>query len=346
MKLLILDTRQGKYYSDLFIADEGDLQFSQMPLGYAPEFYYDQANHQLVVVETELGKKQFEPARYWIKSYGADSMELKLQIETPLRPMYAGYPGRSTRIKSSLSGRFLYFQEQTIHPTSLEIYRVLIHRFDYQTNKIERGEIKIDSCLFDFGLMGENEDELCFHLSCEFPSVIAFGNFNSPELEYLPLEDISPRTHSLQETCGSWFSNNKKSLYCITGEGTIYEIKNNPPQTRLIVRLKIPKQSFIPLQQIYESQESLLIGISSNIDERGLSLASQIWLVSIESGEITSKIELPFPIRNFVTTPDNHIIVGVSPYQKAVILIEKDSGKILGMRDGIGITPAEVLVIP
>ncbi len=346
MKLLILDTRRGKQYTDLFIADEDDLQFNKMRLGYVPEIHYDQANHQLVVVETELGKNELEQTRYWLKCFSLDSMELVLQQETPLRPMYSGYPGRSTRIKSSLSGRFLYFQEQTIHPSSLEIYRLLVHRYDYKTNKIETGQIKIDSCLLDFDQFGADEDELCFHLSCEFPSVIAFGNFNSPDLEFLQLEEISPRMHTPRETCGSWFSKEKKALFCITGEGTIYEIKNNPPTARLIARLPLPKRSSIPLQQLCESYQSLLVGISSNIDERGLSLASQLWRISIETGEILDKIELPFPIRNFVTTPDGSLIVAVSPYQKAIMLIEINSRKVLGIKDGIGMTPAEVLIIP
>jgi hypothetical protein len=344
MKLLILDTRRGNPQADLFIADEQDLQFRKLQLGGVPEIHYDEANHQLVVVETELGKN--DQRRFWLKCFSADSFELKFQLETPLRPMYSGYPGRSTRVKSSPSGRFLYFQEQTTHPTSIEIYRLLIHRYDSQTGNTELGTLKIDSCLLDFDIFGEDENELAFHLSCEFPSVIAFGTFKAEELEYLPLETITSRTHTLQETCGSWFSRKKKRLFCITGEGVIYDIRSNPPQVRLITRLKISKGSFIPLQQICECGEFLLVGISININERGMSLASQIWQVSIQTGEITKKIKLPFPIRNFVTTPDNQIIIGISPYQKALILIETKSGSILGIKEQIGLTPAEVLVIP
>jgi hypothetical protein len=346
MKLLILDPRKGDSKADLFVLDEKDLQLNKIEFEYVPEFHYNKSNHQIAVVETELRKTEHDKTRHWLKSFSADSFELLLKKETPERPMYSGFPGRSTRVKSSNSGRYLYFLESSINPDKIDVYRLLVHRYDYKTDKIESSPIKIDSCMIDFDQFGVNDDELCFHLSCEFPSVIAFGKFNSPKLNFIQLEETPSRQHSLQETCGSWFSKEKNALYCITGEGAIYEVHSNPPASKLITYLPLKAENYIPLQQIYENGEDLLVGISVNIEERGMSLASQIWRISIDNGEVLDKIELPFPIMNFITTPDKYLIIGVSPYEKAIILVEANTGKVLGMKNEIGISPAEVFAIP
>lgn len=346
MKLLILDTRRGGHNADLLILEDGNPEMKKMQFGYVPELHYDATNHQIVVVETELKNNNSDRTQHWLKCFSANNLELLLQKQTPARPMYAGYPGRSTRVKSSPSGRFLYFLESTMHPDAFDIYRILVHRYDYQKDEIQAGQIKIDSCMIDFDQFGADEDELCFHLSCEFPSVIAFGNFNSPELELLQLEKLPPRTHGPKETCGSWFSKNKNELYCINGEGTIYKVNSPSNISKSLVTLPLKEGNFIPLQQICETDGSLLIGVSTDIGERGLSLASQIWRVAVDDGEILDKIQLPFPIMNFIVTPDDYYMVGVSPYQCAIVFVEMSSGKILGMRDNIGVSPAEVLAIP
>lgn len=346
MKLLIIDPRRGKSSADLFILEAGSSEMKKMPLGYVPELHYDAVRHQIVIVETQIRKNSSEQTRHWLKCLSADNLDLRLQKETPERPMFSGYPGRSTRVKSSRSGRFLYFLESRIHPTAIQIYRLLVHRYDYEKDEIQTGRIKIDSCLIDFDQIGENEDELCFHLSCEYPSVVAFGNFTSAKLEMLNLEELSPRTHGPKETCGSWFSKRKNRLYCVNGEGAVYEVNLSAKTSKLLSRLLLKPGSLIPLQQIYEAGESLLIGVSADVGERGLSMASEIWQISTASGELLDKIKLPFPVMNFIVTPDNQLILGVSPYQKAVAFVELSSGKTLGVRDEIGISPAEIIFIP
>jgi hypothetical protein len=346
MKLLILDTRRGAHSADLFILEKGASKINKIKLGYVPEFHYDQTKHQIVIVETELRKDDLFATKHWLKCLSADNLEVILQKEIPERPMYSGYPGRSTRVKSSSSGRFLYFLESTMHPTAIEVYRIKVHRYDYEKDEIQAGQMNIDSCLVDFDQVGENEDELYFHLSCEFPSVVAFGNFNSPEIEFLQLEKLPSRTHGPKETCGSWFSKNNDALYCINGEGSVYAVNTSSKSVQVLVRLLLEKGNSIPLHQVYGTDNNLLIGISENVGERGLSLASQIWRIDNISGELLDKIQLPFPVMNFIITPDNQIIIGVSPFQRSVVLVELKSGRILGIKDEIGVSPAEVFAIP
>jgi hypothetical protein len=176
--------------------------------------------------------------------------------------------------------------------------------------------------------------------------VVALTKFYSPEIDFVHLETLPSRTHGPKETCGSWISKDKKKLYCINGEGTIFKVSSNSRNSEKLTRLKIKAGNFIPLQQIYGAKESLLVGVSQDINERSLSLASQLWHVSVDKGEVIKKIDLPFPVMNFITTPDDYLIIGVSPYAKAVCFIEAETGKIMGIKDEIGISPAEVLAIP
>lgn len=346
MKLLVLDTCKGSNTADLFIFEAGKTDFEKMSLGYVPEIHYDAVNQQLVIVESEISKDKSELTRHWLKCFSTDNFELTLQVSIPQRPMYSGYPGRSNHVKSSLKGNYIYFLETDIHPEIIDLYRLLVHRYNLEKDEIESSSIIIDSCMIDFDQCGENEDELCFHLSCEFPSVLAFCKFDSNELNLVKMEDLPSRTHGSKETCGSWVSKDKKTIYCVNGEGSIFKINSDSKVSEKMTQLDLPQESSIPLQQIYGNNSSLLVGVSKNIGERGLSLASQIWKISAENGELLNKIELPFPIMNFVTTPDEQHIFGVSPYHKAFCLIEAKTGTILGMRDNIGNSPAEVLVIP
>jgi hypothetical protein len=104
MKLLVLDTHRGGHNADLLILEDDTSEIKKLPLGYVPELHYDKANRQIVVVETELKNANSDRTLYWLKCFSPDDFELLLQKRTPPRPMYAGYPGRSTRVKSSASG--------------------------------------------------------------------------------------------------------------------------------------------------------------------------------------------------------------------------------------------------
>src|ERR1700689_4225764 len=99
MRILVLDTRNGEEISDLFIADPATRKVDQLRLNYVPEFTYDHAWHQLLVVDTELDDRHTaREARYWLKFYDGESLELVRKIETPARPMYTGFPSRSIRV--------------------------------------------------------------------------------------------------------------------------------------------------------------------------------------------------------------------------------------------------------
>jgi hypothetical protein len=43
--------------------------------------------------------------------YDGETLKLVRQIEAPMRPMYAGFPNRSTRVTGTPSGRYVYIQE-------------------------------------------------------------------------------------------------------------------------------------------------------------------------------------------------------------------------------------------
>ena len=224
MKILVLDSRSGDSCADLFVVDFASGASDRLRLGYVPEVRYDAAVGELVVVDTELPQASGVPARYWLKGYDLGTLRLTLCQETPMRPMYAGYPGRSTRLVSTSSGRYLYFlQAEGVrrYPED-DIFRLRVLRYDRRHDVVERGDLVVDSCLLDFGLVGGSEDELFLHLSCDFPSTIAFGKFPSPELTLLRLEELPPRSHSPRETCGSWLARECDMLYCVTGEGKIY----------------------------------------------------------------------------------------------------------------------------
>jgi|GEM_PF-5965446 len=343
MKILVLDPRNGDGCADLYVMREDDSRIECLRLGYVPELHYDARAHQLVVVETELYDGG---SKHWLKCYDADTFQLLLLLETPVRPMYSGFPGRSFRVKSSETGRYLYFLESTIHPRLIDLYRIRVHRYDRQQERMESSPMVIDSCMADFDQFGECDDELCFHLSCEFPSTLAFTRFDSPELRMLQLEEVESRTPSPRETCGSYFSKEKAACYCITGEGAIHVAENNPPRSRLLTKMKLKGERSIPLAQIYQSGDSLLVGVSVDMGMRGLSMASEIWRLDAEDGEVLDVFKLQMPVMNFVTTPGGSFLLGVNPYENALMMLEVATGKTLGFKDKLGISPGEVLLLP
>src|SRR5689334_22334714 len=111
MKIFVLDPRDGDACSDLFVVDENEGVVDQIRLGYVPEIRHDPVAGELVLVETELPASPGEPTRYWLKCYDAHSLRLSHKQEIPVRPMYAGGPGRSTRVAPTRSGRYVYFLE-------------------------------------------------------------------------------------------------------------------------------------------------------------------------------------------------------------------------------------------
>jgi hypothetical protein len=345
MKILVLDPRNGDHCADLFIVDAAKWVVERMPLGYAPELHYDAQACELVVVETSLQVANGECTRYWLKRYSATTLGLIGEQETPVRPMYAGYPNRSTRIKSSPSGRYLYLLEAMPHPTEVGTFRLLAHRYDRMLERLEPGRLAVDSCMVDFDHLGDNEEDLYFHLACEFPSTVVFGCFSSPELAWVRMDDLPGRVHSPRETCGSWVAKPSRTLYCIAGNGTIYQVRRQPPASALFLKLPLTNSRSIPLKQLYGSGNWLFAGVSTDDGERSLGLASEIWQVSLAGAKVVRVIDLPFPVINFVTTADGEYLVGVNPYNRMLCLVETASGLVLEIIEDVGISPAEVMLI-
>lgn len=133
MKILVLDPQNGDSFAQLFVLDAEDGSGEVLQLGYSPEVVSSAGARELAVVETEPGQDDGNPTRYWLKCYDADSLRLKRQLETPVRPMYAGYPGRSHHVMASPSGRFLYLFESSIvfrYPADENVFRLRVLRYD------------------------------------------------------------------------------------------------------------------------------------------------------------------------------------------------------------------------
>jgi len=346
MKILALDPRNSDHHSDLFIVDTVGWTVEQMRVGYAPELHYVAEARELAVVETSLQAVNGERTRYWLKRYNAASLRLIGEHETPVRPMYAGYPNRSTRVKSSHSGRYLYLLEAMPHPVEVGTFRLLTHRYDRLLERLEQGQMAVDSCMVDFGQLGENEEDLYFHLACEFPNTVVFGRFSSPELNWVRMDDLPARNYSLRETCGSYATKPSLTLFCIARNGAIYRVQRQPPAAELYLKLPLTSFQSIPINQLYGGGGRLFAGVSANEGERSLSLASEIWQISLVEAELARVIELPFPVSNFVTTADGEYLVGVNPYNQTLLLVETDSGQVMEMIENIGVSPAEVVLIP
>src|SRR3954451_5695639 len=109
MRLLVLDPRNGDRCAALFVIEPGARRPAhRFRFGYVPELRHDPAAGELLMVETELGHPGSGRTRYWLKRLHPDTLKLIGQVETPMRPMYAGFPGRSTRVVPTPSGRYVY----------------------------------------------------------------------------------------------------------------------------------------------------------------------------------------------------------------------------------------------
>src|SRR5262249_12314227 len=152
--------------SDLFVLGRRGRVERVVPLGYVPELHVDPTAGELVVVETELGP----PTRYWLRGFVTDTWTERWRVEVGERPMYAGYPGRSTRVAADPHGSFLYTLQTRLlrQPPSEDVFRVWVVRYDRRTRTLETGKPVIDSCTVDFGCL-DAAGGLFFHLSCDFP---------------------------------------------------------------------------------------------------------------------------------------------------------------------------------
>jgi hypothetical protein len=346
MRVLVLDPRNGDSYADLFVVDIEARSVRQMKLGYVPELSYDPVASELLLVETEIDRQADGGARYWLKGYAADTLELAWQVETPPRPMYSGFPGRSTRVLSTPSGRYVYVLECGISPKSQEIYRITPHRYDRVSGVLEAGRPGIDSCMIEFGQFGASEDDLFFHLSCDFPSTVMFVRFSEPAMHCLALDQLAPRTHSTRETCGSWFDRAAGNLYCISMEGSIHRVELATRRSLVWTHLALEEPRSIPIAHLFGAGDVLFAGVAVTPEERCLGLASEIWCLSTTDAAVQRVIRLPFGIMNFVAEPGGRTLYATSPSANALCIVDAISGDVAGMVTHLGWTPAEVQLLP
>jgi len=89
--------------------------------------------------------------------------------------MYTGYPGRSAHLDSSPSGRYLFVLQTggvLRDPVADSVFRLTASRYDCELDRFEQGKFAVDSCAVAFGHMGTGDQDLYFHLSCDYPSTI------------------------------------------------------------------------------------------------------------------------------------------------------------------------------
>lgn len=347
MRFLVLDSRNSDVYSDLFVYDAEKGYDGKITLGYVPVVCYDPVNKEIIVLDTYVDANNWAATSFWLKCFSSQTFRLKYKKQISYRPMYAGFPGRSNDIACTANGRYIYFLHSSplINRPGLEdTFYVGVNRYNRQLDKIESGRFGVESCTLDFGNL-ENEDDLFFHLSCDFPSTIVTGKFFSPELKKFQFENLPPRLHSPQETCGSWFDKTTNTLFCISGDGQIYSFNNSLGQIEKLIRLQINTARSIPLHHLYGSYGKLFVGVSVGDETRSFGLISEIWEVNLKNPEKPRIIELPLEIINFIVTDEGKTLLGVNPYQRSVIILDLETGAILEKFEDIGLTPAEVILI-
>src|SRR5687767_14028961 len=129
MRILVLDPRRGSLNADVLVLGGPDLSIqATLRLGYVPEVIYDAANREIVVVDTDLVQSNGEATRFWLKTFDADTLQPRLKCEIPVRPMYAGFPGRSHRVATDASGRFIYALESAILRSAVG-FRITTNRY-------------------------------------------------------------------------------------------------------------------------------------------------------------------------------------------------------------------------
>jgi hypothetical protein len=346
MRLLVLDPRSGDSCADLYVIYTESRSMRRQRLGYVPEFRYDAAGRELLVVETDPGRRlwQREP-RYWLDAYDPATLRRIRRRETPSRPMYAGFPNRSHRLSLSPSGRYVYMLESSMawrQPVEDSGYRLTAWRYDRTRDVMEPGCFAVQSCMVAFGTVGEDEDELYFHLACDYPSTVATGRFGSGDVRMTQLEAVAPRHHCPQETRASWLAPDRRSLYCLTGEGVIHRMDCVSGGSRRWFRMPLDEGQSVPLHSLDGAGENLFIGISEDEGERSLSLSSEVWQVSLETAHVVRRLALPFSVINFVVSRNGEFLAGVSPYDRRAFVMEVGTGRVREDIEKLGISPAEI----
>jgi hypothetical protein len=226
----------------------------------------------------------------------------------------------------------------------MDIYRTKVHRYDRRTDALEAGAPIVDSCMVEFGPCGPTDDDLYFHLSCEFPSTVAYGRFDREAIRLVPLREAASRTCDSGETCGSWFDQSSGDLYCVSGDGVVYRT-HAPLPPEVFARLPLSTPACVPLHAIQGANGKLFVAVSTSQRERGLGLASELRTISLADGSIGGPVKLPVPVLNFVVDPEGCRLIGVNPYLRRLLVVDLESGETVQSVEDLGETPAEVLLL-
>lgn len=345
MRYLVLDPRRNAVRSTLFEVQASAVA-SETTVGYAPEVHYDAAADEVLVLDTEFDDPCAAPVGQRLKRFHGRTLELIAEREIPERLMYAGFAGRSATIASCASGRYAYFVTVTgvVNESEGDVaFRLAPMRYDRRNDVIEAGAPSVVSCLLDFGVW--NEDDIYLHLMCDYPSTVARGQFRSPDLEFVSLEQLTPRNHSERETCASWFDRANRTLYCVTRGGAIHSIKNTASNCRL-GHLPLEHEQSVPLEHLQGGGGYLFVGVANDDNERSVSLASQVWRMSLENPADIQVFGLPIPVINFVVSPDGRRLIGSNPYLRTVFAVDLATGTVETWIEQLGMSPAEIILLP
>jgi hypothetical protein len=344
VRFAVLDPMSSALSGNLFqISPDGVLE-GEIPVGYSAEVRFQANTRELLVLESDAYGNSM---RYYLRVLDAASMSESARREIPVRPMYAGFPGRSVGGSVSRSGRYLYFLRSgpvIRHEDDDLTFRLTAVRWDRQMDAVEVGQFLVESCHVDYGIGGDGEDSLYFHLSCECPSTIALGSFHSPHCDLIRMENLPRRQHGPLETNGSWLDSARWSLYCVNRQGTIYEVRLQEKTSRILAHLRLGPRQAVPVHQIYGAAQHIFVGVAEDSEYMGLGMVTEIWSVSADTGEFQARRTLPQPVMSFVVTPDGKRIAAVNPYTKAVFCLNSKTGEEIWRLPGLGKAPGEIII--
>jgi hypothetical protein len=325
--------------------DANGIVCRELPVGYSAELRFHAHTREVVILESAASP----PAdmRYYLRVVDADRLQEIVRREIPVRPMYAGFPGRSVAAAVSRTGRYIYFLRSgpVIEQGEDLVFRLTPIRWDRGLDRLEVAAFHIDSCHVDYGLTGATEEELFLHLCCECASTVAIGSFQSPRCDWLRMEDLPRREHGPLETTSSWLNAATGDLYCVNRAGVIYEVSLRHRTRRVLASLPLVHGRAVPVHQICGAGQMVHVGVAVDDAEMGLGMVTEIWSVCVPSGEILEPRMLPHPVMNFVLSADASQFAAVDPYTQSAWCIDFESGREIWSLDRLGGTPAELIAI-
>jgi hypothetical protein len=345
MHFAVLDPMNGGLFGVLFCVSESGSLEGELSVGYSAEVRFQPHTRELLVLESDA---YVYPMKYYLRVLDAVSMTQHARREIPTRPMYAGFPGRAVGGTVSPSGRYVYFLRSgpvIRHKDDDLTMRLTPIRWDRQKEAIEVGQFYIDSCHVDYGIVDHSEESLFFHLSCECASTVALGSFSSSDRKLVRMENLPRRQHGPLETNGSWLDSSRSSLYCVNRKGTIYEVRLQEKTSRILVHLRLGARQAVPVHQIYGAAGRIFVGVAQDSEHMGLGMVTEIWSVSVDTGEFCNRLRLPRPLMSFVVTLDGKRIAAVNPYTRAVFCFDSKTGEEIWSLPDLGKSPGEIFIV-